>query len=259
MTEQSKVRYDVADGIATVTLDNPRAKNAFDPPMLRDVAAALDRAQADDGVRVVVMTGAGDAFCAGGDVKEMGTATDPTARKTMLFEVVHLVPRALVRMDKPTIAMVNGVAIGAGLDMALACDLRFASSTARMAEGYIDVGLAAGDGGAYFLPRLVGTATALELLLSGRTVSGEDAQRIGMVNRIVEPDQLAEQTYEFARTLAAKPPHALRMMKRLVRQSRDLDFDSAMELASSQVAILQCGEEHREAVQAFRDRMAARR
>jgi 2-(1,2-epoxy-1,2-dihydrophenyl)acetyl-CoA isomerase len=259
MSEQSKVRYEATDGVATVTLHNPARKNAFDGPMLREVAAALDRAQGDDDVRVVVLTGAGDAFCAGGDVSEMGNATDPTARKTMLFEVVHAVPRALMRMDKPTIAMVNGIAVGAGLDMALACDLRFAADDARLVEGYIDVGLAAGDGGAYFLPRLVGTALAMELLFSGRPVRGEEAQRIGLVNRVVPREELAEHTYAFARQLAAKPPYALRMMKRLVRQSRELDFDSAMELSSSQVAILQCGQEHRDAVQAFRDRMAARR
>lgn len=247
------VLYDVEEGVATITLNRPDKKNAFDQQMLEGAAAAFERAGADDQVRVVVLTGAGDAFCAGGDVSRMGSA-DAVGQKRTMHEGVHLVPRAIRAVDKPVVARINGAAIGAGLDMALFCDLRIAAEDAVLSEGYINVGLVAGDGGAYLLPRLIGLTRAMELLLTGRRFSGAEAFDLGLVNRAVPAAALDEATAELVTELARKPPQALRVMKRLIQQSLDAQLETAMELAASQVAILASGDEHRDAVAAFRQR-----
>lgn len=248
------VLYEVSDGICTITMNAPERRNAFDDDMLHGLAASFDRAGADPDVGVVVFTGAGDSFCAGGDVKEMGSEHDPNVRKAAFTDAIHQVPKAMRRLDKPIIAMMNGAAVGAGFDMALWSDLRIASESAKFSEGYINVGLAAGDGGAYLLPRLIGMGRALELLMTGRVITGREAADLGLVNRAVPRDELEAEAYALAAELASKPRNAMRMMKRLVYQSADASADTAMEVASSQVAILMCGEEHRNAVEEFRNR-----
>ena len=161
----SELLYEVKDRIATITLNRPDKMNAFTGPMIERWAASLHEAQADPNVNVVVVTGAGKAFCSGGDVGRMG-AGDPTPldNKNGLWEHIHRVPKTLEAMDKPVIAMVNGVAVGAGMGMSLMCDVRIASDAARFSTGYVRVGLVPGDGDTYFLPRLIGTARALELV-----------------------------------------------------------------------------------------------
>jgi enoyl-CoA hydratase/carnithine racemase len=253
-SQEEKVRYDVADGIATITMDAPARRNALDGEMLAALPVAFDRAGLDESVAVVVFTGAGEAFCAGGDLRGMGGTVDPVERKAEFTDVVHRAARAIERVDKPVIAMINGAAIGAGLDLALMCDLRIAVDTARLAESYITIGLVPGNGGAFLLPRLVGLPRALELLFTGRPILGREAAELGLVNRAVPADELATQTYALAAELAGKPRTAMRMLKRLVYESLQAPFPVAMELAASQVAILQCGEEHRDALAAVATR-----
>ncbi|HVT68666.1 MAG TPA: enoyl-CoA hydratase-related protein, partial [Trebonia sp.] len=149
-----------------------------------------------------------------------------------------------------------GVAVGAGLDIALACDLRTCSTEAHLAEGYINAGLAAGDGGAWLLPRLAGPGRALELLLTGRKITPDEALAYGLVNRLAPPDRLREETLSLAESLASRPPAAAAAMKRLVYQSLEVSFDVGLQLAASAVSVLQSGDEHRQAVQALRDRSA---
>lgn len=248
------VLYEVSERVCTITMNAPERRNAFDLDMLHGLSDAFDRAAADTDVNVIVFTGAGDAFCAGGDVKDMGSELDPNVRKEVFTTAIHLVPKAMRRVDKPIIAMLNGPAVGAGFDMALWADVRVASESAKLSEGYVNVGLAAGDGGAYLLPRLIGIGRALEILMTGRPLTGAEAADLGVVNRAVPREELERETYALAGELASKPPNALRMMKRLVYQSVEASFDTALELASSQVAILMCGDEHRSAVEAFRNR-----
>jgi enoyl-CoA hydratase/carnithine racemase len=251
--------YAVADGIATLTLNRPDKLNAFTQAMLDRWVWALGEAQRDPEVRVVVLTGAGRAFCAGGDVGRMGEGR-PTAmeHKARLWDNVHRIPKALEAVDKPVIAMVNGPAVGAGMGMALMCDLRIASTAARFSTGYVNVGLVPGDGDAYFLPRLVGTARALELLWTGAFVDAVEAERIGLVNRVVPPDRLLDETRALARRLAEGPQVAIRLTKRLVYQSLRLDLRTHLDLVSSHMAIVRETEDHREGVQAFREKRPPR-
>ncbi len=199
MTGDAGLRYSVQGAIATITLDRPERKNAF---TLDTIDAWVDRlhdAAADADVRVVVLTGAGSAFCSGVDLSVLQTiGRTPLALKQMLMNRIHRVALALEDLDKPTIAAVNGVAVGAGLDMALLCDMRVAGRSARMSEGYIKVGLVPGDGGAWLLPRLVGPAKAMELLMTGDFITAEEAARLGIVNHVVDDDALMDTTYALA-------------------------------------------------------------
>ncbi len=251
--------YEVKDRIATITLNRPDKLNAFTRPMIDAWAGALGEAQADDGVHVVVVTGAGRAFCAGGDVARMPAgAPTPLEHKNELWEHIHRIPRTLEAMDKPVIAMVNGLAVGAGMGMALMCDLRFAAEEARFSTGYVKVGLVPGDGDTYFLPRLIGAARALELLWTADFVEAAEAHRLGIVNRVVPGARLAEETYAFARRVADGPQVAIRMIKRLVYQSLRLDLRTHLDLVSSHMAIVRQTADHVEGVRAFKEKRAPR-
>jgi enoyl-CoA hydratase/carnithine racemase len=253
------LRYEVADGIGTLTLDRPDKLNAFTRAMIDGWAAALAAAQQDPAVCVLVVTGAGRAFCAGGDVGRMGSGEPtPLDHKNQLWEHIHRIPRALEALDKPVIAMVNGLAVGAGMGMALMCDLRIAADTARFSTGYVKVGLVPGDGDTYFLPRLIGSARALELLWTADFVEAAEAERLGIVNRVVPAARLAEETYALARRLAAGPQVAIRMIKRLVYQSARLDLRTHLDLVSSHMGVIRDTADHREGVQAFKDKRPPR-
>jgi enoyl-CoA hydratase/carnithine racemase len=233
----------LADRVMTIELQRPARKNAFTWSMLEPWAAAYEEAAADPGVGAVVLTGAGDAFCSGVDLEALSEIDDtPLAHKKMLTDRVHRVAQALTRLEKPVIAAVNGVAVGAGMDMALMCDMRFASRTARFSEGYIRLGLVPGDGGCWFLPRLVGIGKALELLLSGDFIEAEEAHRIGLVNRLYESEELLGRTQEFAARLAASPPVAIQMIKRATYQSLDLDLFTSLDLISSHMGVVMASE-----------------
>ncbi|MGH7309090.1 MAG: enoyl-CoA hydratase/isomerase family protein [Candidatus Rokuibacteriota bacterium] len=251
--------YEVKDHIATITLNRPDKLNAFTGPMIEAWARSLGDAQADDAVNVVVVTGAGRAFCAGGDVGRMGQgAPTPLEHKNQLWENIHRVPRTLEAMDKPVIAMVNGLAVGAGMGMCLMCDVRVASQDARFSTGYVKVGLVPGDGDTYFLPRLVGPAKALELLWTADFVEAPEALRLGIVNRVVPGAQLQEATYALARQIADGPQIPIRMIKRLVYQSLRLDLRTHLDLVSSHMAVVRQTIDHAEGVAAFKEKRTPR-
>jgi enoyl-CoA hydratase/carnithine racemase len=251
----SDLLYEVRDRVATLTLNRPDKLNAFTGPMIDAWVKALADAQADEGVNVVVVTGAGRAFCAGGDVARMrdGEPT-PLEHKNLLWEHIHRVPKTLEQMDKPVIAMVNGVAVGAGMGMSLMCDVRIASDQARFSTGYVKVGLVPGDGDTFFLPRVVGPAKALELLWTADFIEAAEALRLGIVNRVVPADRLAEETYAFARQVAEGPQIPVRMIKRLVYQSLRLDLRTHLDLVSSHMAVVRQTEDHAEGVRAFKEK-----
>jgi enoyl-CoA hydratase/carnithine racemase len=247
--------YEVKDKIATITLNRPDKLNAFTGPMIDAWAGALGEAQRDESVNVVVVTGAGRAFCAGGDVGRMGQgAPTPLEHKNQLWENIHRVPRTLEAMDKPVIAMVNGLAVGAGMGMCLMCDVRVASAEARFSTGYVKVGLVPGDGDTYFLPRLVGAAKALELLWTADFVEAAEALRLGIVNRVVPAAELSEATYALARQIADGPQIPIRMIKRLVYQSLRLDLRTHLDLVSSHMAVVRQTSDHAEGVAAFKEK-----
>lgn len=249
------IEYSVESGVATILLNRPARKNAFTMEMIDAWAKMLEVARTDDAVHVIVLTGAGDGFCSGVDLDSFAQL-DPTPlnRKKILTDHVHRIALTIEEIDKPVIAGVNGVAVGAGMDMALMCDIRFAAQSARFSEGYIRVGLVPGDGGCYYLPRLVGPAKALELLLTGDFIDATEAARIGIVNRVYPDAELAKETRAFAESLAAGSPIAMRIIKRAVYQSMRSDLRTSLDLISSHVAIVQSTQDFKEAMQSFRER-----
>jgi enoyl-CoA hydratase/carnithine racemase len=247
------IKYSVADEIATVELSRPQRRNSFTLEMVDRWAAAVEDAGRDPAVRAVIVTGGADAFCAGVDLDEFAALEDtPLSHKQTLTDRVHAVSRALARIDKPVVAAVNGVAVGAGMDMALMCDLRFAARSARFSEGYIRLGLVPGDGGCYLLPRLVGVAKALELLWSGEFVDAEEALRIGIVNRVYEDDELMERTREYLGNVLRAPSLPLGIIKRVTYQSSSMDLATSLDVISSHMAVVQSTDEARAALARMR-------
>jgi enoyl-CoA hydratase/carnithine racemase len=252
------VLYEVANRVAIITLNRPERMNAFDPEMLEMCREAVERADADGEVHVVVLTGSGKAFCSGGDTSRMGGEENVIEHKSYMSETIHQVHRALLRSPKVSIAMLNGSAVGAGLDIALACDLRFASDQGKFREVYVRLGHAAGGGGAYFLPRLIGLPRALELLLTARPIDADEAERIGLVNKCFPAEHLREETLELAAHIASLPPTAVRYMKRLVYESVGLEAMTALDLGAATAAILRAGDEHKQVMAEWRAARAGR-
>ncbi|WP_246147351.1 enoyl-CoA hydratase/isomerase family protein [Aneurinibacillus danicus] len=240
--------------IAIITLNRPQVMNAFTMDMIDQWAEALDEYRKDDSVHAVVLTGAGErAFCSGVDLAALDAmdASKSINRKNILWEHIHRIALTLEQLEKPMIAAVNGSAVGAGMDMALMCDIRFASENARFSEGYIRVGLVPGDGGAYFLPRIVGMAKALELLWTGDFISAKEAKDLSIVNHVYAPQDLMQKTLEFAERIANSPTIAIRMIKRAAYQSANLDLRTALDLISSHFSIVRDTEDHHEALAAM--------
>lgn len=244
-------------------LNRPEKKNALSESMLESLRTALQSANEDDDIGCFVITGAADAFCSGGDLGRRGPESgegDPTPleRKDRLQKVTHQVALAIENFEKPLIAAVNGAAVGAGMDLSLMCDLRFAAQSARFAEAYIRVGLIPGNGGCYLLPRIVGTAKALELLWTGDFVSAEEALTLGIVNRVFDDDELMQETLEFATRLADGPPIQQRTIKRLLYQSLRTDFRTSLESVSAQMAVVQSTDDYKEAIKAYKEKRKPR-
>jgi enoyl-CoA hydratase/carnithine racemase len=245
--------------VMVAVLNRPDKKNAFSAEMLDDLRSALLTANDDPAIGCIVITGAGDAFCSGGDLgrrSKDGGADSPTPleRKERLQKVTHKVALAVEAFDKPLIAAVNGAAVGAGMDLALMCDIRFAGASARFSEGYIKVGLIPGNGGCYFLPRIVGPARALELLWTGDFVAAEEALRIGLVNHVYSDAKLMDETLAFAKRLGDGPPIQQREIKKLMYQSMHTDLRTSLELASSHMAVVQSTADYKEAIAAFKEK-----
>jgi enoyl-CoA hydratase/carnithine racemase len=253
--DRDDVEYAILDGVATVTLARPDRRNAFTLAMIEVLADALVSAAHDPQVRVVLLQGAGEAFCSGVDLDDFSEHVGtPWADRTLLTERVHRVAYAIEKLDKPLIAAVDGVAIGAGMDMALMCDIRLATVRARFSQGYVKIGLIPGDGGSYLLPRIVGVAKALELMWTGQDVDGAEALRLGIVTHLFQSgDELTAGAQSLAARLAAGPPLALQMIKRLTYQSLHLDFLTSLDIAASNQAVIQSTADSREAFAAFRE------
>jgi 2-(1,2-epoxy-1,2-dihydrophenyl)acetyl-CoA isomerase len=254
MSETSALGIETDGGTTVLTLRNPGKKNAFDAHLLELLHDAVTTASEDPAVRVIVVTGHGDAFCAGADVSAMGGERDATEHLGYLTGHIHRVPLALMASPKPAIAMINGPAVGAGLDIALACDLRVAAASAVLREAYVRVGLAAGDGGAWLLPRIVGRGAALDLLLTARSVRGPEAERMGLVTESVPDGELRAHTMALAARLADLPPNALAAMKSLVNDCDGVSFEAGLRRSGHAVAVLQSSREHTEAIRALQAR-----
>jgi enoyl-CoA hydratase/carnithine racemase len=223
---------DIADdsGITTITLNRPEKLNAFAGHMRRDLAEALEAAGSDRSVRVVVITGAGRAFCAGGDVAAMAELIERQDAEefSRLLGAARRVVTAIRQMTKPVIASVNGPASGAGCNLALACDLRIASTNASFSQSFVKVGLHPDWGGSYFLPRLVTPNKACEMFFLGETIAAAEAKTLGIVNEVVEPEQLAEATRQLAERLRDAPAVALGAAKQAVYMSQAAELEEML-------------------------------
>ncbi|RJP71896.1 MAG: enoyl-CoA hydratase [Comamonadaceae bacterium] len=248
--------------IALLTLNRPDTRNALSGEAMfaafEQTFAALN---ADMGVRVAVLTGAGTAFCSGGNVAEMRDRTgmfagSPDEIAQRYRDGIQRIPRAFERLQVPIIAAVNGPAIGAGNDLACMCDLRIASSTARFAESFVKVGIVPGDGGCWLLPRVIGHARAAEMALTGDTIDAEEALRIGLVSRVVAPDTLLDEAFRLAGRIAANPPQVLRWTRQLLQQARTGTLDEALNAAGHLQGLAHHTADHAEAVAAFFEKRA---
>lgn len=260
MADQDFVVFKQQDGIVTLTLNAPEARNALTGPEQWDaVVAACKRVQRDPSVKVVILTGAGSAFCAGGNVKDFrdkrglaaGTGMDV---KEAYRNGIQRIPLAFYRLDVPTIAAVNGPAIGAGCDLACMADIRIASEKALFAESFVKLGLIPGDGGAWLLQRVVGYARAAEMSFTGDALDARQALEVGLVSRVVSPESLLDEALALARRIAANPGQALRMTKRLMREAQTSRLDTVLELSAAYQALTHTSSEHDAAVAAFLDR-----
>lgn len=254
MTPFLKIERDGA--VVTLTLNQPDLRNPLTGNSAADefVAACADIA-ADESVRAVIVTGAGKAFSTGGNVKDMqryqGDAIPPARIRQDYREGIQRIPLALFHLDVPTIAAVNGPAIGAGCDLACMCDIRLASENASFAESFVKLGIIPGDGGAWLLPRTVGLSRAAEMTFTGDVVDAQTALAWGLVSRVVPHDDLLPQARALAQRIAANPGPALRMAKKLLREGQHQRLDALLELSAAFQALAHKTPEHREAVQAF--------
>jgi len=239
------------------TLNNPEARNPISEAETIDaLEAAVTEVDRDDSVRVAVLTGAGSAFSSGGNVKHMRDkegmfAGTPAELREGYRRGIQRIPKALYHCAVPTIAAVNGPAVGAGCDLTLMCDLRIASTTAKFAESFVKVGIIPGDGGAWLLPRAVGMARASEMAFTGEAIEAATALEWGLVSQVVEPSELLGAAHTLASRVAANPPQVLRMTKKLLREGQHQSLESLLELSAAYQAIAHTTSDHTEAVDAM--------
>ncbi|MFA4836584.1 MAG: enoyl-CoA hydratase-related protein [Dehalococcoidia bacterium] len=244
--------YKVEGHVGIISLNRLDAKNTLSFEMVSLCRQFIDEARTDDHIRILILTGNGDTFCAGADIRDfISGRLRGWNFKNFLWDGLHRMVLSLEDFDKPVIAAVNGPAMGAGMDLALMCDMRVCSEKSQFAESYINMGIMAGDGGAYFLPRLVGIGKALELLLTGDVLSAQEACSLGIVNKVVPHDRLMDETMLLAEKIAGKPFLAVKMMKRAVYQAQNDTLRGHLDYISSQNALLSETDDHLEAARAF--------
>ena len=249
--------YEQTGAIVTLTLNDPASRNALSTPdQWASLVDAAERIQADVSVKCVILTGAGSAFCAGGNVKDMQAKTGIAAGDAYRISEgyrngIQRIPLAFQRLDVPTIAAVNGPAVGAGCDLACMCDIRIASESARFAESFVKLGIIPGDGGAWLLPRVVGMSMAAELTFTGDMIDAAQALACGLVSRVVPDAELLDAARALAQRIAVNPPHAVRMAKRLLLEGRHTRLDTLLEMSAAMQALTHATADHREAVNSF--------
>jgi len=254
----STILVDRADAVATITLNRPEARNALDLVMRRELLTALDDLEAEAATRVVVLTGAGGHFSAGGDVKTMAAKRHTAAEGRARVESLNRFVIRLFEFPKPTIAMVDGFAVGAGCNIALGCDVLIASDRARFGEVFAKIGLVLDGGGTWLLPRLVGLAKAKELVFSADIIDAAEALRIGLVNRVVPAAELEATTRALATRIASGPPGALGLAKALLNRSATVDLATSLGFEAYAQAQTITSEDHAEGVRAFLEKRAPR-
>ena len=250
------LRSDVENGVLLLRLNDPSTRNAIsEPAMIDALLSALAEAEKDPTVRVIILTGEGTSFSSGGNIKKFGRGKGyhdhvPVQTRLNYKSGIQQLPLAFEKLELPVIAAINGPAIGAGLDLAMMCDIRIASDGARFAESFVKLGIIPGDGGAWLLPRVVGFATASELALTGDTIEAAEALSIGLVSRVVPHCALLAEARKIADRIASNSRHAVRMTKQLLRQAYRMSLEQTLELSSAFQALAHETPDHEEAVSA---------
>jgi 2-(1,2-epoxy-1,2-dihydrophenyl)acetyl-CoA isomerase len=259
VAEFETIRYGVHDGVASIELARSDKRNAINAQMFSELGDAAERAAGDPGIRVVLVTAQGPAFSAGIDFTLLGQLAGTRGARFRSFVRIAQRPfQILAQMDKPTVAAVQGHAIGAGFQLALACDLRLAAEDLRFAMLEVRFGLVPDLGGIHRLARLIGPARAKEIVWTGRTVQAEEAERLGLVNRVVPGDTLAKQAEAYVRELVGSPPIPVSLTKSLIGRAAESAFEAALERDAQAQATCIETEDHREAVAAYLEKRAPR-
>ncbi|MGB9684660.1 MAG: enoyl-CoA hydratase/isomerase family protein [Candidatus Bathyarchaeales archaeon] len=242
--------YEKREGVATITINRPEALNAFNAEVVGEILQALEDVKTDENTRVVVLTGAGEkAFSAGADIKAMKGMNALKARA--LSQMGEKICTALENLEKPVIAAINGYALGGGLEVTMACDLRIASENARMGQTEINIGLIPGWGGTQRLTRLIGATKAKELIFTGKMIDAKAAEQLGIVNMVVSPDKFREAVRQFALEIAQKAPVALKVAKALINKGAEISLDAALALEREGFGVVASTEDLQEGVSAF--------
>jgi len=252
--EYEDIIYTNEEGIATIILNRPEAMNAFSPEMSESISSAVQDSAQDDSVRVIIITAKGRAFCTGADVKMMAQRfeqADEAEKKRLLRTENMRFPILFRSIDKPIIASINGLAVGGGFDFALSCDIRIASDKARFAEVFIRRGLIPALGGIFFIPRLAGVDKACELIWTGDMIDAKEAERLGLVTKVVSHDELEIATWEFAQKLAKGPPLAIQRAKRAIYESLSMGLETSLNFVGALSKDLMQSEDHKEGARAF--------
>jgi len=254
--EFQRINYRTNGPVATLQLNRPRALNALDEAAIGELQQALVRAAGDPAVKAFILTGSGRAFCFGADISEFqrlhegGAAVSPEALLSKAQEAIQ----ALFDMPKPTIAALNGFASGLGLDLALACDLRIAAERVKLSEAFVSMGLVPDGGGTFLLPRLVGFARAAELIFTGAPITAQEAERIGLVNRVVPSSELSKAAEDLARKLAHGPALAISLAKQALKKNLWGDFQDALKVEAGFQRLCLASADHQEAVRSCLER-----
>lgn len=249
--------------VVTMTLNRPQDRNAITTvEHIEEIRAFCRAMSADQSVKAVIVTGAGAAFCAGGNVKDMRDKAgifegSPYALRNRYRDGIQQIPLALYELEVPTIAAINGPAVGAGLDLACMCDVRLAADKAIFAESFVKLGIVPGDGGAWLLPRIVGQARATLMTLTGDAIDAARALDYGLVAEVLPAGELMEGARKLAHRIAANPGHALRLAKRLLREAQDMKLGPLLELSAAYQALAHHTRDHDEAVAAFLEKRPA--
>jgi enoyl-CoA hydratase/carnithine racemase len=250
------ILLDIQDKIGTITLNRPERKNAINSTMVNEWVEILDECRDNPEISAIILTGAGEAFCAGGDKANLGANNkiDPLETKDHFWDHFQRIAKRTALIEKPIVAAVNGMATGAGMDMSLHCDIRFAAKSAIFRASYAAFGLVPGNGGTYFLPRIVGTSKALELFWSTDVIDAEEALRIGLINKVFSADDLMEKTREWVSNVLNQAPIPVRVIKRLIYQNVNMDLNTSLDLISSHMAFARTSEDHAEAIAASEEK-----
>ena len=250
------VKTENKEGILTITIDRPKVLNALNAQTVDELRRAFRDAREDESVKCVILTGAGDkAFVAGADIKELSTMTPITGKETS--EKGQRVFRAIERFPKPVIAAINGFALGGGCELALACHIRIASDKAQLGLPEVTLGIIPGYGGTQRMARLLGKGKALELILTGDRIKADEAERIGLVNKVVSADELMTVAEELARTIARRGPLAVRAAIEAVMSGSDMPFDEGQFLEATLFGLLASTEDMKEGMSAFLEKRQA--